>query len=35
VEIEALLGSKVFMDLTVRVKKNWRQNERLLGDLGL
>lgn len=34
-EIEALLGSKVFMDLTVRVKKNWRQNERLLGDLGL
>ncbi len=34
-EIEALLGSKVFLDLTVRVKKKWRQNERLLGDLGL
>lgn len=34
-EIEALLGSRVFMDLTVRVKKNWRQNERMLGDLGL
>ena len=34
-EIEALLGSKVFLDLTVRVKQKWRQNERLLGDLGL
>ncbi len=34
-EIEALLGSQVFLDLTVRVKKKWRQNERLLGDLGL
>ena len=34
-EIEALLGSKVFLDLTVRVKKKWRQNKRLLGDLGL
>jgi len=34
-EIEALLGSKVFLELTVRVKKKWRQNERMLGDLGL
>ncbi|MCL4473103.1 MAG: GTPase Era [Actinobacteria bacterium] len=34
-EIETLLGSKVFMNLTVRVKKKWRQNERVLGDLGL
>ena len=34
-EIEKLLGSKVFMNLTVRVKKKWRQDERMLGDLGL
>jgi len=34
-EIEALLGSKVFMDLTVRVRKKWRQDQRILGDLGL
>ncbi|MHB1389849.1 MAG: GTPase Era [Thermoleophilia bacterium] len=34
-EIEALLGSQVFLDLTVRVKRKWRQDERVLGDLGL
>ena len=34
-EIESLLGSRVFLNLTVRVKKKWRQNERMLGDLGL
>lgn len=34
-EIESLLGSQVFLSLTVRVKKKWRQNERMLGDLGL
>ena len=34
-EIESLLGSRVFMNLTVRVKKKWRENERTLGDLGL
>lgn len=34
-EIEALLGSRVFLGLTVKVRKKWRDDERLLGDLGL
>lgn len=34
-EIEALLGSQVFLDLTVKVRRKWRQDERVLGDLGL
>lgn len=34
-EIEALLGSKVFLDLVVKVRKKWRDDERVLGDLGL
>ncbi|MEW6020003.1 MAG: GTPase Era [Pseudomonadota bacterium] len=33
--IEALLGSQVFLGLTVKVRKKWRQDERILGDLGL
>lgn len=34
-EIEALLGSQVFLDLSVKVRKKWREDERILGDLGL
>ncbi|MBE0428382.1 MAG: GTPase Era [Thermoleophilia bacterium] len=34
-EIEALLGSRVFLDLTVKVRRKWREDERILGDLGL
>lgn len=34
-EIEALLGSQIFLDLTVRVRKKWREDERILGNLGL
>ncbi|MCL6106423.1 MAG: GTPase Era [Actinobacteria bacterium] len=34
-EIEALLGSTVFLDLRVRVMKKWRDDERALGELGL
>lgn len=34
-EIEALLGSRVFLDLTVRVKGKWRNDERRLEELGL
>ncbi|MFA5801010.1 MAG: GTPase Era [Thermoleophilia bacterium] len=34
-DIEALLGSKVFLQLSVKVKKKWRDDERVLGDLGL
>ncbi|GBE57334.1 GTPase Era [bacterium BMS3Abin01] len=34
-EIEALLGSRVFLDLSVKVRKRWRDDPRRLGDLGL
>jgi GTP-binding protein Era len=34
-EIEALLGSRVYLDLRVRVRKKWRQDERTLEDLGI
>ncbi len=33
-EIEALLGSKTFLDLRVRVKQNWRRQEPALRQLG-
>ncbi|WP_258360260.1 GTPase Era [Moorella sulfitireducens (nom. illeg.)] len=33
-EMEALLGSKIFLNLRVRVKKNWRQQELTLRQLG-
>ncbi|WP_010270260.1 GTPase Era [Paenibacillus senegalensis] len=33
-DIEALLGSKVFLELWVKVKKDWRNQERILKDLG-
>lgn len=34
-EIEALTGSKVFLDLRVRVKAHWRKNQAELERLGL
>ncbi len=34
-EIEALLGAKVFLDLWVKVWKNWRKNPKALRALGL
>lgn len=34
-EIESLLGSRVFLDLTVKVRKKWREDQRLLNELGL
>jgi GTP-binding protein Era len=34
-EMEALLGRKVFLDLRVRVRKGWRQDESLLDRLGI
>lgn len=34
-EIEALLGSQVFLDLRVKVRKKWRDDERILEELGL
>ncbi|SCW48445.1 GTP-binding protein Era [Paenibacillus tianmuensis] len=34
VDIEALLGSKTFLELWVKVKKDWRNQDRVLRDLG-
>lgn len=33
-DIQNLLGSKIYMDLWVKVKKDWRNQERVLRDLG-
>ena len=33
-EIEAFIGAKVFLELTVKVEKNWRENERSLKRFG-
>ena len=33
--IEALLGCHVFLDLKVKVKRRWRDDERMLDELGL
>lgn len=33
-DIERLLGARVFLELFVRVDKNWSQNERMLRELG-
>ena len=34
-ELEQFFDMKVFLDLHVRVKSEWREDERLLGDIGL
>lgn len=33
-EIETFIGKKVFLELTVKVEKNWRENERTLRRFG-
>ncbi|MPN63413.1 GTPase Era [bioreactor metagenome] len=33
-DIENLLGSKVFLDLWVKVKKDWRNREGILRNFG-
>ncbi|MEF3311709.1 GTPase Era [Paenibacillus sp. GYB004] len=33
-DIEALLGSKIFLEMWVKVKKDWRNREHVLKDLG-
>jgi GTP-binding protein Era len=33
-DIEALLGSRIYLELWVKVKKDWRNQERVLKDLG-
>ena len=35
VEIEKFLERKIFLDLRVAVKEQWRENDRLLDDLGV
>lgn len=34
VEIESLLGSRVFLEIWVKVQKDWRNKDRLLKDFG-
>lgn len=34
-DIEAFLGTKVFLGLHVRVRSEWRENQRLLSELGI
>jgi GTP-binding protein Era len=34
-EIEVLLGKKVFLELYVKVREKWRENDVLLTQLGL
>lgn len=34
VDMEKMLGTRVFLELFVRVDKNWSQNERMLRELG-
>jgi GTPase len=34
-DLEAFFGSKVYLDLRVKVKPDWRDDERVLDDLGL
>jgi GTP-binding protein Era len=34
-EIQKLTGDRVHLDLTVRVKRDWRGDERLLDSLGI
>jgi GTP-binding protein Era len=34
-QIEAFLGAKVFLGLFVKVREHWRENEGILGEMGL
>jgi GTP-binding protein Era len=34
-ELEELLGGRVYLDLHVKVRQDWREDERLLDELGL
>jgi GTP-binding protein Era len=34
-DLEALLGVKVFLELWVKVKKDWRRSDSFLGEIGL
>jgi GTPase Era involved in 16S rRNA processing len=34
-EIQKFFGTRVFLDLMVKVAPEWRENERVLDDLGI
>jgi GTPase len=34
-ELERFFGTRVYLDLHVKVKSEWREDERVLGDIGL
>ena len=34
-DLESLFGTRVYLDLHVRVRRGWRENERILRELGL
>ncbi|MEK7279585.1 MAG: KH domain-containing protein, partial [Nitrospirota bacterium] len=34
-DLEDLIESKVFLELWVKVKKDWRQDEKVLEEMGL
>ena len=34
-EIEKFFATKVYLDLHVKIKSGWRENEKILGELGL
>src|SRR4029077_20011018 len=34
-ELERFFGTHVFLDLHVRVKSEWREDERILGEIGM
>ena len=35
VDLEKFFATKVFLDLHVRVRADWREDDRILGDLGI
>jgi GTP-binding protein Era len=35
VDIEKLLGRQIFLELFVKVRERWRDDERLLDELGI
>jgi GTP-binding protein Era len=34
IELETMWGRKIYLELWVKVKENWRQDERVLKELG-
>jgi GTP-binding protein Era len=34
-DLEKFFGTKVFLDLRVKVNPNWRDNDRVLDDIGV